>query len=163
MKKHRFLKTLIMAFAFHLCVPVVRAQEASSVKGFSLAMSSEEIEFVARTRFGLQIVHAGGSLNLYRPGDNPDRTRPIAYFSYGDVGKISCMHFSVHFFSGQNTLLKDVLRNVRSAYEVKEFLKQKLTGHPVRYYGYTKFGEYVSVRSEGRRATWVNFCSTRPR
>jgi hypothetical protein len=156
------LKTLIMAFAFHLCVSVAQGQEASLVKGFSLAMSPDEIKFVARTRFGLKVAHSDESLGLYRPGDDPDRTRPIAYFSYEDAGKVTCMHFGVPFFSGQ-TLLRDVLQTIQSAYGVKQFLQRKSKGYHVRYHGYTRFGEYVSVHSNRRKPSWVIFCSTTPR
>ena len=90
-QNHRF-GVLVLAIA--LCLPhsVAEGREASSIGGFSLNMSSDEIASIARSRLRLKVVHSDDSLDLYNQGDDPDRSVPLAYFSYGEHGNIACMH-----------------------------------------------------------------------
>jgi hypothetical protein len=151
---------LSLGFVFHLCLSAAQGRAASSVGGFSLAMSSAEIETFARTKLGLKIEHSDESLGLYRQGDDPDRTIPLAFFSYGDDGKIACMHFHLDIFSAKNVFTRDLLRILQAIYGVERFRRRKLLGYPVVFHGHTKFGEHVSVHSSNKTTpSWIIICS----
>ena len=102
-QNHRF-GVLVLAIA--LCLPhsVAEGREASSIGGFSLNMSSDEIASIARSRLRLKVVHSDDLLDLYNQGDDPDRSVPLAYFSYGEHGNIACMHFQIRIFKVENRL-----------------------------------------------------------
>jgi hypothetical protein len=150
---------LILPFATCLSFSVAEGREVSSVGGFSLDMSRNEIELFAQKRLGLQVVHSDDSLDLYRKGDDPDQANPLAYFSYSDDGKIACMHFHIDIFGVPHIFTNDLLRIIQSLYGVERFRKRKLLGYPVFFHGHTKFGEHVSILSPNRtRPSWINFC-----
>ena len=158
-QNHRF-GVLVLAIA--LCLPhsVAEGQEASSIGGFSLNMSSDEIASIARSRLRLKVVHSDDSLDLYNQGDNPDRSVPLAYFSYGDHGNIACMHFQIRIFKVENLFTRDLLRILQSLYGVERFRQRKLLGYPVFFHGQTRLGEHVSILSSSKtQPSWMIFCS----
>lgn len=140
---------------------VAQGREASSIGGFSLKMSTDEIASIARTRLGLKVVHSDESLDLYERGSDPDRTVPLAYFSYGEYGQIACMHFQIRIFKVENVFTSDLLRILQSLYGVERFRRRKLLGYPVFFHGHTKFGEHVSILSSSKtKPSWIILCST---
>ena len=156
---YRWLAKVILPLAIYLSLSIAEGREVSSVGGFSLGMSGDEIELFARTRLGLQVLRTDDTLDLYRKGDDPDQTIPLAYFSYGDDGKIACMHFHLEIFGVPHIFTNDLLRIIQSLYGVERFRKRKLLGYPVFFHGHTKFGEHVSILSPNRtKPTWINFC-----
>lgn len=155
------LKLVLPITLLCLSHPVALGREASSIGGFSLKMSSDEIASIARTRLGLKIVHSDNSLDLYDQGDDPDRTVPLAYFSYGKYGNIVCMHFQIRIFKVESVFTRDLLRILQSLYGVERFRQRKLLGYPVFFHGHTKFGEHVSIQSSSEtKPSWIILCST---
>jgi hypothetical protein len=140
---------------------VAQGREASSVGGFSLTMSKDQIASIARTRLGLKVVYSDESLDLYERGSDPDEAVPLAYFSYGKSGEIDCMHFQIRIFKVDNIFTKDLLRILQALYGVERFRRRKLRGYPVFFHGHTKFGEQVSILSSSKtKPSWINLCST---
>jgi hypothetical protein len=160
---HRSVAKVISALLFSLLLSVAEGRELSSIGGFSLGMSDDGVESFARTRLGLQVVHTDDSLDLYRKGDDPDQAIPLAYFSYGDDGKIACMHFHLDIFGVPHIFTNDLLRILQSLYGIEQFRKRKLLGYPVFFHGHTKYGEYVSIHSpNSTKPSWINFCLRAP-
>ena len=83
------LKLVLPITLLCLSHPVALGREASSIGGFSLKMSSDEIASIARTRLGLKIVHSDDSLDLYDQGDDPDRTVRSPIFHMESMGTSS--------------------------------------------------------------------------
>ena len=158
-QSHRF-GVLVLAVALYLADSVAEGREVSSIGGFSLNMSSDEIAAIARSRLRLKVVHSDDSLDLYNQGDDPDRSIPLAYFSYGEHGGIGCMHFQIGIFKVENVFTRDLLRILQTLYGVTRFRQRKLLGYPVFFHGHTKFGEHVSILSSSKtQPSWVIFCS----
>ena len=143
-----------------LCCPVAQGREASSIGGFSLNLSTKDIETIATTRLGLKVVHSDESLDLYEPRSDPDRAVPLAYFSYGEKGQIECMHFQIQLFKVDNIFTRDVIRVLQTLYGVERFRKRKMLGYPIYFHGHTKYGEHVSILSASKlKPSWINLCS----
>jgi hypothetical protein len=152
--------TLVLTIALCLSHSVAEGREASRIGGFSLNMSSDEIASIARSRLRLKVIHSDESLDLYNQGDDPDRSVPLAYFSYGRNGEIGCMHFQIGIFKVENIFTRDLLRILQTLYGVERFRERKLLGYPVFFHGHTKFGEHVSILSSSKtKPSWMIFCS----
>jgi hypothetical protein len=149
-----------LTIALCLSHSVAEGREASRIGGFSLNMSSDEIASIARSRLRLKVVHSDESLDLYNQGDDPDRSVPLAYFSYGRHGEIGCMHFQIGIFKVENVFTRDLLRVLQSLYGVERFRERKLLGYPVFFHGHTRLGEHVSILSSSKtKPSWMIFCS----
>ena len=160
-RSHHLLVKLTLAIILCLSPSVSEGREASSIGGFSLNMSRDEIAFIARTRLHLKVVYSDDSLDLYSQGDDPDRSVPLAYFSYGKYGDIACMHFQIRIFKVENIFTRDLLRILQALYGVERFWRRKLLGYPVFFHGHKKFGEHVSIQSSNKtKPSWINFCAS---